>query len=168
MSVPAPVHFERADFASTTARPPRRGFPRARPVFFIAGACYVVAAGVKYAVHQPEGPVFLVCAAMFFVVGWMAGPGAAAPLHADELRFSDDGLEVDLAASPPSPRRYPWSAIRVIDDTDIAFVLIPVRGARVMFPKKSFPDGGVEARAFFGAHGVAGGNAPVRAAASVN
>jgi 1,4-dihydroxy-2-naphthoate octaprenyltransferase len=57
-----------------------RGFARARPVFFIAGACYVVAAGLKFYLHQPEGWLFLACAGMFFVIGWMAGPGPKPPV----------------------------------------------------------------------------------------
>jgi hypothetical protein len=60
----------------TPAPPPRRrGFPRARPVFFLAGGCYVVASGLKFWLHQPEGWLYLVCAGMFLAVGWLAGSG---------------------------------------------------------------------------------------------
>ena len=50
----------------------------------------------------------------------------------------------------------PGGEIRAIDDIGEVFVLVPKFGKRVVFPKRSFPDGGREAWAFFAAHGVAG------------
>jgi hypothetical protein len=105
---------------------------------------------------------------MFFAVGWMAGPGAPATVRPCELRFSDTGLEIDVASAGPSTVRYPWDAIDAIDDAGETFVLIPKRGARVVMPKSAFSDGGTQARAFFIAHGVTGRIASPAGAASMN
>jgi hypothetical protein len=72
------------------------------------------------------------------------------------LQFSETGLDVDVAFQRNLPRHYSWRGIRAVNDIGEQFVLVPVFGKRLVFPKRSFPDGGREAWAFFAAHGVAG------------
>jgi 1,4-dihydroxy-2-naphthoate octaprenyltransferase len=53
--------------------PPRRGISleRARPIFFVAGAAYIVGGVVKFIVHQPEGWLFIGCGIAFIAFGFL-------------------------------------------------------------------------------------------------
>jgi hypothetical protein len=72
------------------------------------------------------------------------------------LHFTSNGLDLDVAFERDPRRHYSWREIRRIDDIGEVFVLVPKFGRRVVFPKRSFPDGGREAWAFFTEHGVRG------------
>jgi hypothetical protein len=77
-------------------------------------------------------------------------------LRPTDLRFSDEGLDFDVAFAPPSNRYYPWRWIRRIEDIGDSFVIVTRLYKRIVLPKRSFPDGGSEAWAFIIAHGVTG------------
>ncbi len=53
-----------------------RGLSLARvwPVFIVAGIAYLIAAGAKFILHQPEGGLFVGCGVAFLVIAWIAKP----------------------------------------------------------------------------------------------
>lgn len=75
-----------------------------------------------------------------------------------DVAFSEDGLTIEVAFSAPYVRHFPWSALRRIDNLGDAFMVVPKFKKPFVLPKRSFPDGGREAQAFFDAHGVQGRN----------
>jgi hypothetical protein len=58
-----------------TPRPRITGM--ARPAFLFAGIAYLIAAGVKYYLHQPEGPAFAACGVALLAAGWFFGRSPA-------------------------------------------------------------------------------------------
>ncbi|MGH7716276.1 MAG: hypothetical protein ACREML_09805 [Vulcanimicrobiaceae bacterium] len=93
---------------------------------------------------------------IFIGSAWFMAANVPASLRPTDLRFSEEGLAVDVAFERKPVRHYSWQAIRAINDIGESFVLVPKFGKRVVFPKRSFPDGGRKAWSFFAAHGVAG------------
>lgn len=161
MAVPAPVALDvrevdldemRADYLRHC-----HGIPR--PWMLVAGILYLVFAVAKLIAHRgdwvPDWWLWLGAVA-FIAMSTRPGPQLPSVERATELRFSETGLDVDLAFAGNVPRNYPWRRIRAIHDTGTSFVLVPAFGKRIVFPKRSFPDGGREAEAFLDAHGIAG------------
>jgi hypothetical protein len=93
---------------------------------------------------------------LYIAAAWLPSKAAPPVLRSSELQFSDAGLDVVVIFTGKGARHYSWSRIRAVDDIGECFVLVPKFGARVVFPKRDFPDGGREAWAFFAARGVAG------------
>lgn len=93
------------------------------------------------------------CFGLIFIgFSWLTDPGIPAVLRPTDLRFTHDGVDVDVAFEPPANRHYAWDTIRRIDDVGDALVVVPKLGKRLVLPKRAFPDHGLEARAFFAAH----------------
>jgi hypothetical protein len=88
----------------------------------------------------------------FVALAWIPDPGIPSALRPTGVRFSDIGLDIDVAFAPPANRHYAWDTIRRIDDVGDAFVIVPKIGKRLVLPKRAFADGGREAKAFFAAH----------------
>jgi hypothetical protein len=161
MTVPAPVDLDvrevdldemRADYLQHC-----HGIPR--PWMFVAGMMYLALAVVKLIAHPSDWAQdwwLWVGAVAFLVFSTRPGPQFPSVERANRLHFSEAGLDVDMAVAGNVARHYPWQRIRAIHDTGSSFVLVPQFGRRIVFPKRSFPDGGREAEAFFAAHGVAG------------
>jgi hypothetical protein len=93
---------------------------------------------------------------LFIVGSTRAGAQFPPSVRPTGLHFTADGLDLDVAFEKNPRRRYSWREIRRIDDIGEVFVLVPKFGRRVVFPKRSFPDGGREAWAFFTEHDVTG------------
>jgi hypothetical protein len=157
-SVPAPVAIEvydgdleamRADF-----RRSRHGVPR--PWILGIGIVYLGLAVLKLVDHLGDWWFWALCGALFILMSTRAGARFPPAVRPTGLRFSAAGLDVDVAFEKDPRRHYSWRGIRAIHDIGESFVLVPAFGKRLVFPKRSFPDGGREAWAFFAAHGVAG------------
>ena len=93
---------------------------------------------------------------VFIGGAWFITANVPAALRPTDLRFPAGGLDVDVAFERTPFRHYSWRSIRAINDVGESFVLVSKFGKRMVFPKRSFPDGGREAWSFFAAHGVAG------------
>jgi hypothetical protein len=158
MSVPAPVELDvrEADLETMRADYLRhcRGVPR--PWIGWIGILNLILAVTKVARHQGDWWFWVITGVLFILMSLRAGPNFPPAERATNVRFSPDGLDVDLALAPNHQRRYSWRNIRAIHDTGESFVLVPAVGKRIVLPKRSFPDGGGEAAAFFAAHGVIG------------
>ena len=127
-----------------------------RPWAFWVGIAYLVFAVAKVARHQDDWWFWALLAAISLIMSTRAGAEFPSTERPTELRFSADGLDVDVAFARDQPWHFSWRRIRAIHDIGESFVLVPAFGKRLVFPKRSFPDGGREAWAFFAAHGVAG------------
>jgi hypothetical protein len=156
--VPAPLALEvyERDLDAMRADYLRHCHGVPRPWIFGIGILYLVLAGAKVADHRGDWWFWALSGALFIVMSTRAGAGFPSAERSTELRFSADGLDVDVAFARDPLRHYAWRRIRKIHDIGEAFVLVPAFGKRLVFPKRSFPDGGREAWAFFAAHGVAG------------
>lgn len=158
MSAPAPVELDarKADLDAMRADYLRHCHGVPRPWIGWIGVLTLVLSVTKVARHQGDWWFWAIMGVLFILMSLRAGPGFPPAERATNLRFSADGLDVDLAFAPNHLRHYSWQRIRAIHDTGEAFVLVPAYGKRVVFPKRAFPDGGGEAAAFFAAHGVIG------------
>lgn len=157
-SIPMPVGFEvyDADLEMVRADLRRRRFGLRDPAMFVLGLAFCVLGVLNLTIHDNFGWAYLLVGCVQFAFsmwGKMQSPLVLRPL---DLHFAEDGIEVDVAYHHQPLRHFSWSAIRALDDIGDAFVLVPKFGTRIVFPKRSFPDGGSDAWAFFTAHGVAG------------
>jgi hypothetical protein len=157
MSVPASVDLDvrEVDLVDMRADYLRHCHGVPRPWMLAAGIMYLCVAVLNLAVHRADWWIWLGGVA-FIVLSTRAGAQFPSAERATVLSFSDTGLDVDVAFQRAPPRHYSWRRIRAIHDIGESFVLVPMFGKRIVFPKRSFPDGGREAEAFFAAHGVAG------------
>jgi hypothetical protein len=164
--VPAPVDFDvgEADLDAMRADYLRHAHGVPRPWLFWIGILDLALSVAKVARHQGDWWFYAMTGAILIVLAMRAGAGFPPAERPTELRFSAGGLDVDVAFARAGPRHYPWSSIRVIHDIGESFVLVPRYGKRLVFPKRSFPDGGREAAAFFAAHGIVGRRPAVRPA----
>lgn len=142
------VEVMRADYLAHCHRVPR-------PWLAASGVCYLIVGLLGWMRHGQYWYWVL------FGLAWIAMslyPGKAFPqaVMPSGVRFSATGLDVDVPFVKDPRRHYSWRGIRRIDDIGEAFVLVPLFGKRVVMPKRSFPDAGHEAWAFFTANGVAG------------
>ncbi len=160
MSVPAPVDLDvrEGDLDTMRADYLRHSHGVPRPWLFSIGILDLALSVAKLARHQGDWWFYALTGAILIVISMRAGAGFPPAERPTELRFSTDGLDVDVdvAFARDLPRHYPWRRIRAIHDIGESFVLVPTYGKRLVFPKRSFPDGGREAAAFFAAHGVIG------------
>jgi hypothetical protein len=154
-SVPASVHLEvhDADLESMRADFRRRHYGISRPWILVLGVAYVLL-GFARAVRPHDfvdlWPLYF--GLIFIGFSWFTDPNIPAVLRPTDLRFTHDGVDVDVAFEPPANRHYAWDTIRRIDDVGDALVVVPKLGKRLVLPKRAFPDHGLEARAFFAAH----------------
>jgi hypothetical protein len=127
----------------------------ASPAFLVLGVLFVLLSAAPIVWHRGVSWVPLTVGVGYIAVAFMGGAQFASTLRPTDLRFSDDGLDFDVAFAPPSNRYYPWRLIRRIEDVGDSFMIVISRRKRIVLPKRSFPDGGHEAWAFIAAHGVA-------------
>lgn len=158
MSVPAPVDLDvrEDDLDAMRADYLRHAHGVPRPWLFWIGVLDLVLSVAKIARHQGDWWFYALTGALLVVFAMRAGVGFPPADRPTELRFSAAGLDVDVASARAGPHHFPWRRIRAIHDIGESFVLVPTYGKRLVFPKRSFPDGGREAAAFFAAHGVVG------------
>jgi hypothetical protein len=156
--VPAPVAVEVYDSDLEAMRADFRrhchGVPR--PWILGIGIVYLGLAVLKLVDRAGDWWFWALCGALFILMSTRAGAQFPPAVRTTGLRFSADGLDVDVAFEKNPRRHYSWRGIRAINDIGDSFVLVPAFGRRLVFPKRSFSDGGREAWAFFAAHGVAG------------
>ena len=102
----------------------------------------------------------------YIAVGWLRPSILPTALRVRQIQFSKDGIELEFTHPQAlfPYRTCSWRSIRAIDDVDGLFVVRPYFRPRAVIPKRAFADGGIEARAFFKAHGVAGRIAPTHSA----
>jgi hypothetical protein len=154
-TVPGTVHFEvnDADLESMRADFRRRHYGISRPWILVLGVLNVLLGFVRALRPHDFVDLWPLYVGLIFIgFSWFTDPGVPAALRPTDLRFTDDGLDVDVAFEPPANRHYAWDTIRRIDDVGDAFVVVPKLGKRFVLPKRAFPDHGLEARAFFAAH----------------
>jgi hypothetical protein len=155
--IPDPVALDANEFDAETMRADYRANHRiARPGFAVCGVGFLILALLAWARHWPLSQYWW---QLFFGVGYIAmslwaGKGFPAAVLPSGMRFSATGLDFDVPFMKNPRRHYSWRGMR-IDDIGEVFVLVPFFGARVVIPKRSFPDGGHEAWAFFTANHVA-------------
>jgi len=161
VSVPAPIALDvyesdldamRADF--------RRHARVPRPWMLGIGIAYLGLALLQARSHRSEWWFWAACGALFIIMSTRAGPQFPPAVRPTGLHFTAAGLDLDVAFEKNPRRHYSWREIRAIHDIGEAFVLVPKFGRRVVFPKRSFPDDGREAWAFFAAHGVTARTSP--------
>lgn len=125
-----------------------------RPWIFWVGIADLVLAAVKIVRHDGDWWFYALIAIGFVFLSTRAGAQFPPAVRPTALHFTDRGLDVDVAFERDPRRHYSWRGIRSLDDAGDVFVLVPTFGRRLVFPKRSFADGGREAAAFFAAHGV--------------
>jgi hypothetical protein len=156
--IPDPVAVDANEFDAEAMRADYRAHHRVpRPGLALAGIAFLVLALLDWTRHWPISQYWWL---PLFGVGYIAfsmraGKGFPAAVLPSGLRFSAAGLDVDVPFVKNPRRHYSWRGMR-IDDIGELFVLVPSFGKRVLIPKRSFPDGGHEAWAFFTANRVAG------------
>jgi hypothetical protein len=155
--IPDPVAVDVNEFDADAMRADYlahcHGVPR--PWLAVSGIAYLAVGLLNWTQHTQYWYWVL------FGLAWIAmslRPGKAFPTAVlpTGLRFSADGLDIDVPFVKDPRRHYSWRGIRRIDDVGESFVLVPTFGKRVVITKRSFPDGGHEAWAFFAANHVAG------------
>ena len=159
MAVPAPVDLDvrEVDLEDMRSDYLRHCHGIPRPWMLGVGMMYLALPILKLIAHRGDWwqDWWLWLGAIAFIaMSTRPGPQIPSVERATELRFSEAGLDVDIAFAGNIPRHYPWRRIRAIHDIGASFVLVPRFGKRIVFPKRSFPDGGREAWAFLTAHGV--------------
>jgi len=157
-SIPAPVDLDVNDFDLEAMRVDYRQHCHGvhRPWFLGIGILYVALGSFDVVEHRAFWWMWTLCGLAFIVLSLRPNAKIPSAERATALRFSESGLDVDVAFRGNLPRHYLWRRIRAINDIGEQFVFVPMFGKRLVFPKRSFPDGGREAAAFFAAHGVAG------------
>lgn len=157
-SIPAPVDLDVKDFDLEAMRADFRQHCHGvyRPWFFGLGILYVALGMFDVVEHRAIWWMWGLFGLAFIAVSLRPDAKIPSAERSTVVQFSETGLDVDVAFQRTLPRHYSWSGIRAINDIGEQFVLVPVFGKRVVFPKRSFPDGGREAAAFFTAYGVAG------------
>jgi hypothetical protein len=126
-----------------------------RPWLAAIGVFFLVLALLDWARHLTYWYLLLFGVA-YIAFSTRAGKDFPTAVRPSGVRFSAEGIDVDVPFVKDPRRHYSWRGIRRIDDIGEAFVLVPTFGHRVILPKRSFPDGGHEAWAFFVANRVAG------------
>jgi hypothetical protein len=157
MPVPAPVRFDvnDADVAFMWKAVQRQRHGVAHPAFFVLGVLFVLFNLVPIVRHGGVNWGTLALGLAYIGLSFFSSARVVGALRPTDLRFSDDGLDFDVAFAPPSNRYYPWRLIHRIDDIGDSFMIVTSLRKRIVMPKRSFPDGGDEALAFIAAHGVA-------------
>jgi hypothetical protein len=155
--VPAAVQVEvyDADLESMRADFRRRHYGVSRPWILVIGVANVLLGMLQAARPHAFMDWWLLYIGIgigFIVLAWIPEPGIPAALRPTDVRFSDEGLDIDVAFEPPAHRHYAWDTVRRVDDVGDAFVILPKLGKRVVLPKRVFSDHGREAGAFFAAH----------------
>jgi hypothetical protein len=154
--IPDPVAVDVNEFDAEAMRADFRAHHRVpRPSLAVVGVVYLVLAYLDWQRHQQYWYPILFGVA-FIAFSMRAGRGFPEAVLPSGLRFSAQGLDVDVPFVKDPRRHYSWRGIRRIDDVGESFVLVPTFGKRVVITKRSFPDGGHEAWAFFTANHVAG------------
>jgi hypothetical protein len=157
-AVPSPLPFEVYDTDLERAREAYwRGRVGIRKIpAFVIGIVFLLLTVLNFIGHRVDWWITLLTGCAFIALSLRPDPNEPPLLRPIELRFGDDGIDVDVAYAQPPSRHYAWNKLRAIEDIGEALVLIPTFGTRVVFPKRNFPDGGSEALSFFAAHGIAG------------
>jgi hypothetical protein len=156
-NVPAPVALDVNDADIDAMRAEYRRRSRVpRPAFLIIGIAYVGLGIADWLGHRGPAWFWVVCGVILMAFSLYAGKDFPSSVRPTGLHFSEDGLDLDVAFEKNPRRHYSWGQIRTIDDIGESFVLVPKYGKRAVLTKRSFPDGGNEAWAFFTAHGVSG------------
>jgi hypothetical protein len=166
MDAPAPVDLDvnDVDFEAMRADYRQHCHGVQRPWFLGLGIAYVALGVFGVVGHRPLWWMWTLFGLAFIALSLRPNAKIPSAERSTVLRFSETGLDVDVAFQGNSPRHYSWRGIRAINDIGEQFVLVPRWfGKRLIFPKRSFPDGGREAWSFFAAHGVAGRTPPVAA-----
>jgi hypothetical protein len=154
--IPDPVAVDVNEFDVEAMRADYSAHHRVpRPTMAALGVAYFVLAYLNWTRHQPYWYLILFGFA-FIAFGMWAGKGFPSAVLPSGLRFSAEGIDVDVPFVKEPRRHYSWRGIRRIDDIGESFVLVPTFGKRVVITKRSFADGGREAWAFFTANHVAG------------
>ena len=156
--VPEPVALDvtDGDLAAMRADFWRRSRGVPRPWFLGIGIAYLVLGLYDVVTHRDLWWFWALAGLLLMLGSTRAGKGFPPAARPTELRFSENGLDFDVVREKTPQLHYTWRGIRSIDDIGDAFVLVPQFGKRIVLPKRSFPDGGREAQAFFTAHGVTG------------
>jgi hypothetical protein len=167
MDVPAPVDLDVNDFDFEAMRADYRQHCHGvqLPWFFGLGIAYIALGLFGVVAHRPLWWVWTLSGLIFIAMSMRPNAKIPSAERSTVLQFSETGLDVDVAFQRNPSRHFSWRGIRAINDIGEHFVLVPMFGKRLVFPKRSFPDGGREAWAFFAAHGVAG-RTPARGATS--
>ncbi len=166
--IPDPVAVDANEFDAEIVRADYRAHHRVpRPGLAVAGAGFLVLALLNWMRHWPFSHYWwlLLFGVAYIAMSMRAGKGFPSVVLPSGLHFSGTGIDLDVPFVKDPRRHYSWHGIR-IDDIGEVFVLVPSFGKRVVIPKRSFPDGGREAWAFFTANHVAGRTplaTPVRA-----
>jgi len=70
---------------------------------------------------------------------WRPPKNVPAFLPSRELQFSETGLGIRFIYGSARLNHYGWWRIKAIDDLGELFVLVPLFGSRIVFPKRDFP-----------------------------
>lgn len=156
-TIPAPLALDVYDRDVDAMRADFRQHHRVpRPWMFGLGIVYLALAGAKVAGHFGDWWFWALIGVLSIVTSTRAGAEFPPSVRPTGLHFTAGGLDLDVAFEKNPRRHYSWREIRRIDDIGEVFVLVPKFGRRVVFPKRSFPDGGLEAWTFVTEHGVTG------------
>jgi hypothetical protein len=157
LSVPPPLALDVYDRDVDAMRSDFRRHHRVpRPWFFGLGIVTLGLAAAKVAGHYGDWWFWALTGVLYIVISTRADANFPPSVRPTGVRFSAAGLDLDVAFEKNPRRHYSWREIRRINDIGEVFVLVPKFGRRVVFPKRSFPDDGREAWAFFTEHGVTG------------
>lgn len=128
----------------------------ANPALFVLGVLFLLLELAPLTWHGAVRWEMVALGPLYIALSFVSGTRFGGALRPTDLRFSDDGLDFDVAFAPPSNRYYRWRLMRRIEDIGDSFVIVTRLYKRIVLPKRSFPDGGREAWAFIVAHGVTG------------
>ena len=138
-----------------------------RPWLAAAGVGYLIVGLLGWMRHGQYW-YWVVFGLVWIAMGFYPGKAFPEAVLPSGVRFSATGIDVDVPFMKDPRRHYSWRRIRWIDDIGESFVLVPSWGKRVVIPKRSFPDGGHEAWAFFVANHVEGRHAQLLPESRVN
>ena len=169
-AVPAPVEIGVSDTDLDIVRADfrRRRLGFRQPGLLVVGILLLVLGVLRLRSHGTGLELWSLYCGIVYIAGalffmWRPPKNVPAFLPSRELQFSETGLGIRFIYGSARLNHYGWWRIKAIDDLGELFVLVPLFGSRIVFPKRDFPDGGREAWAFFSQHGGAGRTTSVTA-----
>ena len=169
--VPAPVepNVNDEDIALMWDVVQKQRFGVLNPTWLVLGTLFIASDILSLTFHGGVRWWSVALGVCYVALAFTKAGANTATLRPFEVTFSNFGMIVEMPGTilVKSLKSYSWRSICRVDDMGDSLVIIPWFKQRIVLPKRSFPDRGREAWAFFAAHGVAGRIMPAQPAAVI-